>query len=287
MDNNQLHPDSLLVSSGRPHGHGAPLNHPPIFASNFVIGNGEELEYARDGSNQSWSGFETLVSDLEGGGMSTSFSSGMAAISSVFQNVPNNGNVALPTDCYGGVVALVNEGKENQQWNVKRIEAGDTKTWIEVIEKGYDLVWLEGVTNPMVEVSDIETICKTSRPANTLVCVDCTFSTPLNLQPLKKGADVSVHSATKFFGGHSDLLLGVVTTKNEELHKKVQRHRQIHGALPGAMETFLAIRGSRTLALRLERAQQNALILAERLNNHPAVMVTRYPGLPSHPQQVR
>ena len=148
---------------------------------------------------------------------------------------------------------MVDEGKEKYEWEVKRIEAGETSSWVEVIENGYDLVWLEGVTNPMLDVCfiilfvvfifvlvsfiflnstppkvmDIETISKTPRKPTTILAIDGTFSTPLNIRPLEKGADISVHSATKFLGGHSDLIAGVVTTKNKELDDKIRRYRQV------------------------------------------------------------
>ncbi|MFS8639061.1 MAG: PLP-dependent transferase, partial [Gemmatimonadota bacterium] len=116
-----------------------------------------------------------------------------------------------------------------------------------------------------------------------IVVVDNTFATPLNQRPLDFGATVSVQSATKFIGGHSDLLAGVATTRDEALWQALRRSRELNGSTPGALEAFLAVRGARTLALRLERAQRNAMILAERLEKHPLVGRVRYPGLPSHP----
>jgi len=135
-------------------------------------------------------------------------------------------------------------------------------------------------------VADLNAICRAPRKEGTIVAVDNTFATPLNQQPLVLGATVSVHSVTKFIGGHSDLLSGVAVTKDDALWRSLRKSRELTGATPGALETFLAVRGARTLEVRLERAQQNAMWLAERLEEHPLVARVRYPGLASHPTHV-
>ena len=146
-----------------------------------------------------------------------------------------------------------------------------------------DLIWLESPSNPLLTVGDLDAICGASRKRGAILGVDNTFATPLNQQPLALGADVSVQSATKFIGGHSDLLGGVVTVRDANLLASLRLARELAGATPGSLETFLAVRGARTLALRLDRAQRNAMILAERLSGHPCVTLTRYPGLATHP----
>jgi cystathionine gamma-synthase len=132
-------------------------------------------------------------------------------------------------------------------------------------------------------VTELEEICAAPRKQGAILGVDNTFATPLNQRPLALGADVSVQSVTKFIGGHSDLLGGVVTVRDAALLTMLRQARELAGATPGALETFLAVRGARTLAVRLDRAQRNAMILAERLSDHPYVLITRYPGLASHP----
>jgi cystathionine gamma-synthase len=132
-------------------------------------------------------------------------------------------------------------------------------------------------------VAELGAICAAPRKRGAILGVDNTFATPLNQRPLLLGADVSVQSVTKFIGGHSDLLGGVVTVREPALLAALRQSRELAGATPGTLETFLAVRGARTLAVRLERAQQNAMVLAERLADHPEVLITRYPGLPSHP----
>jgi cystathionine gamma-synthase len=132
-------------------------------------------------------------------------------------------------------------------------------------------------------VADLEAVCTAPRKPGAIVAVDNTFATPLNQQPLELGATVSVQSATKFIGGHSDLLAGIATTRDVALWQALRKSRELSGATPGALEAFLTVRGARTLALRLQQAQQTAMLLAAWLEKHPLVTRVRYPGLPSHP----
>ena len=145
-----------------------------------------------------------------------------------------------------------------------------------------DLLWLESPANPLITVADLPTICAAPRKPGALVAVDSTFATPMCQRPLDLGADVVMHSATKFLGGHSDLLGGVVITRNDALHAEFNDRRLLHGATIGAMEAFLTIRGARSLGMRMEKAQANAMELAARLEAHPGIERVRYPGLPSH-----
>ena len=146
-----------------------------------------------------------------------------------------------------------------------------------------DLLWLETPSNPLLEVADLPALCAAGRQAGAIVGVDNTFATPLLQQPLALGADVVVHSATKFIGGHSDLLSGIAIARDQALAGRLRHRRGMTGATPGALEAFLALRGLRTLALRLDRGQHNAGELARRLDQHPAVSRVRYPGLPGDP----
>jgi cystathionine gamma-synthase len=190
--------------------------------------------------------------------------------------------VALPDDCYQGVAALAHAGQRRGRWTVHRVAVSDTGRWVELCGVA-DLLWLESPSNPLLAVGDVDIICAAPRKRGSILGVDNTFATPLNQRPLALGADVSVQSVTKFIGGHSDLLGGVVTGRDASLIAAVRQSRELTGATPGTLEAFLAVRGARTLALRLERAQHNAMTLAEQLAKHPGVAVTRYPGLPSHP----
>jgi cystathionine gamma-synthase len=271
--------ESWLVSAGRDRRPGSPLNVPPWPASNFVLG--EHRAYSRDDGTPGWEALEEIVGGLEGGS-SVTFASGMAGIAAIFDQLPTGSVVALPDDCYQGVAGLANAGQSRGRWTVRRVAVTDTAGWIEMCGVA-DLIWLESPSNPLLTVGDLDAICAAPRKRGAILGVDSTFATPLNQCPLALGADAAVQSVTKFIGGHSDLLGGVVTVRDANLLAALRHAREITGATPGALETFLAVRGLRTLALRLERAQRNAMTLAERLARHPNVTVTRYPGLASHP----
>ena len=274
-----IKPESWLVSAGRASEPGAPLNVPLIPASNFILGSGRD--YARDDGTPTWEALEEIVGGLESG-KAVAFASGMAAIAGVFDQLAVGAVVVLPDDCYQGVAGLAAAGAERQRWSVQRVAVDDTAGWIRSCGVA-DLIWLESPSNPLLTVADLEAICAASRKPGAIVAVDNTFATPLNQQPLDFGATVSLQSATKFIGGHSDLLAGVATTKDEAFWHALRKSRELTGATPGALEAFLAVRGVRTLAIRLQRAQHTAMMLAERLERHPLVTCVRYPGLPSHP----
>ena len=284
-DTTSRHPDepaaveSWLVSAGRDRRPGSPLNVPPWPASNFVRGDGRA--YSRDDATPGWEALEEIVGGLEGGS-SVAFASGMAAVAAIFDRLPTGSVLALPDDCYQGVVGLAESGQSRGRWKVRRLGVTDTPGWVEMCAVA-DLIWLESPSNPLLTVAELDVICAARRKPGAIVAVDNTFATPLNQRPLALGADVAVQSVTKFIGGHSDLLGGAVTVRDANLLAAVRQARELAGATPGTLEVFLAVRGARTLALRLERAQRNAMILAERLASHPNVTLTRYPGLASHP----
>ena len=277
--NRSLTTESWLVSAGRDRRAGSPLNVPLIPASNFVLGDGRA--YARDDGTPTWEALESIVGGLEGGD-AVAFASGMAAVAAVFDQVAGGSLVVIPDDCYQGVAGLANLGQAKGRWTVRRLAVADTESWRRACAEA-DLVWLESPSNPLLVVADLAAICAAPRKPGSILGVDNTFATPLNQRPLELGADVSIQSATKLIGGHSDLLGGVATVKSPELRAGLRRSRELAGATPGALESFLAVRGARTLALRLERAQHTAMILAARLAEHPAVTHARYPGLPTHP----
>lgn len=275
----EIKPESWIVSAGRDSESGDPLNVPLIPASNFIIG--KRREYSRDDGTPTWEALEAVIGGLEAG-KSVAFASGMAAIASVFDQLAADAVVVIPDDCYQGVAGLAAMGVEKYRWSLQRVAVDDTDGWIRA-SKDADLIWLESPSNPLLTVADLEAICAAPRKPSAIVAVDNTFATPLNQQPLDFGATVSLQSATKFIGGHSDLLAGVATTRDDTLWHALKKSRELTGATPGTLEAFLAVRGVRTLALRLERAQKNAIFLAERLEEHSMVSLVRYPGLSSHP----
>jgi cystathionine gamma-synthase len=272
-------PESVLVAAGRDGTPGAPLNAPLVTASNFV--HGAERAYARDDGTATWESLEDVVGRLEDA-RAVAFASGMAGVAAVFDQLRAGAELVLPDDCYQGVVGLAESGRDKRLWSVRRLAVDDTESWLRACEHA-DLIWLESPSNPLLTVADLRAICGAPRKPGALLAVDNTFATALNQRPLDLGADVSFQSATKFIGGHSDLLAGVVTTRRDDLWAALRRSRALSGATPGALESFLAVRGARTMALRLERAQASALTLAQRLEAHAGVSRVRYPGLASHP----
>ncbi len=284
-----LRPETTVICAGRPsHAASGPLNTPVVLASNFhasitaAPGIDEDARaYARTDSTPTWEALETAVGQVEGG-HAVAFSSGMAAVAAVLDLVPVGSRVVAPKDCYFGVGELLADGQQQGRWAVDRVDLTDTAS-VQTAVAGAVLLWLETPSNPLLEVADLAALCAAGRHAGAIVGVDNTFATPLLQKPLALGADVVVHSATKFIGGHSDLLSGITIAREEAFAERLRYRRGLSGATPGALEAFLALRGLRTLALRLDRGQRNASELARRLNEHPAVSRVRYPGLPSDP----
>lgn len=233
--------------------------------------------YLRGGSSDTIRAFEDAVGVLEGGA-ALAFGSGMAAIAALVEGRATGTVAVVPSVGYSGCVTLFDEQQRMGRMQVRPVEITDTAAVVRALA-GADLLWLESVTNPMMGVPDLPALIGAAHDVGALACVDSTFSTPLVVRPLEHGADVVMHSATKYLGGHSDLLMGVLVTRSASLGAGLKARRDLTGALPGALESYLALRGLRTLAVRLERAQANALELATRLAAHPAVTRVRFPGL--------
>ncbi|WP_153505225.1 trans-sulfuration enzyme family protein [Cumulibacter manganitolerans] len=265
------------VALGRPEGPGAPLNQPPVLASTFREGG---TDYARFGTG-SHHAFEVAIGALEGGA-ALSFASGMAAAAAIVETVPLGGTVLTADNLYHGVRSLLGDLQQAGRLRDVRVDALDPAA-VEAALPGADLLWIETPSNPLIQVLDVEELGRLAQRHGVPMVVDSTFATPLRLRPLELGATYVVHSATKYIGGHSDLLMGVVVGRDEAALAPVARRRQLHGAVPGALESFLALRGLRTLAVRLDRAEASAGVLAERLAQHPAVTRVCYPGLPDDP----
>ena len=263
------------------------MNVPLVLASNFRAGTAEApvTEYSRDGGTASWHALEDAVGALEGGS-AVSFGSGMGAAAAILDLVPVGAHVVVPTDSYAGVRALLGDGTLIGRWKVTTVDITDTAATKQAAWAA-DMVWLESPTNPLMDVADLPELCRFGRERGALVVVDNTFATPLLQRPLELGADLVMHSATKFIGGHSDLLLGLVVTTDPDLLARVRRRQKLAGAIPGALEAYLALRGLRTLPVRLARSQESAGDLAQRLLRHPAVTRVRYPGLPDDPGHQR
>ena len=268
------------VSAGRGSGSpGDPLNVPIVLASNYLAATpGGGPEYSRDDGTPTWLAFEAAIGSLEGGA-AVAFSSGMAAISAVLCRFEPGSRVVAPDDVYTGVGTWLRDAQQRLGWIVTRVPVADTAAWVDASSDAH-LVWLESPSNPLLEVTDLAAVIPAAKECGAFVAVDNTFATPILQQPLQLGADVVLHSATKYIGGHADLLAGVAITTDTIVEERLREHRKLHGATPGALEMFLALRGLRTLPLRLERAQDNARRLAEFLRSHPRVRTVRYPMTP-------
>ena len=284
----QLSPATLAVVAGRPaRGLDSELNTPVSLSATYVGGGSlgaAALGYGRF-ANPTWEALERTVGELEGG-RSLSFASGMAAVSAALHLVPADATVLVPHGAYNGTHSLTAQLAAQGRLRVQHVDITDVaavRGALAGLAGGRALLWLESPTNPLLEVADIAALTAAGHEHGALVVVDNTFATPLLQRPLELGADVVVHSVTKFLSGHSDVVLGAVVARDEQLLAALQAHRTFHGAIPGPLEAFLALRGIRTLPLRLERSQASAAVLARRLREHPAVARVRHPSLPDDP----
>jgi cystathionine gamma-synthase len=289
MDRPTRRLETIAVTAGRPpRRSGAALN-PAIHLASTYVGSHDTtsgaLGYGRYG-NPTWQALEDGIGALEGGRALT-FYSGMAAAHAVLELLAPGSTIVLPYNCYLGVAAAIDLRAAKDGWTVRKVDVADTEAVLAAAE-GADLVWIESPTNPTIEVADLPALGRALAGKVRLV-VDNTFATPLLQQPLASGADIVLHAVTKFIAGHSDALLGalVVRDSDAETFRALDAVRRSHGATPGTMEAYLALRGLRTLPLRLERAQANAGVLAERLSGHRAVHRVRYPGLADDPGHER
>jgi cystathionine gamma-synthase len=273
-DPSAYRPATIAVTAGRPpHDSDNPLNQPITMASTYVAGG--DVEYGRYG-NPTWAAFEDALGALEGG-RCLAFSSGLAAVATLLDLVGQGQTVVAPRHAYNGSILQMADLEARGRLRTVLVDITDTAAVSQACADAA-LVWLESPTNPALEVADIPPIVAAAHEAGAYVVVDNTFATPLLQQPLSLGADVVVHSATKFIAGHSDVLLGALATADDELFDALKRRRDMLGAVPGTFEAWLALRGLRTLHVRLDRAQSNAQELVRRLENHPAVGEVRYPG---------
>ena len=285
-----LAPATRAVTAGRDRaGADSPVTTPVVMTSTYLATDGAPAPGARGygrWDNPTWAALETAVADLEGGGVGFAFASGMGCVAAVLAMVPPGGVAVIPRAPYSGTGQLAAELAADGRLTLRVVEVADTAAVTAALD-GADVALLESPTNPLLEVADLPAITAAARAAGVMLAVDNTFATPLLQQPLELGADVVLHSATKYLGGHSDVLMGVAVTRDEALAQRLQAYRTLHGAIPGPWEAWLVLRGMRTLHLRVERAGANAAELARRLQGHPAVELVRHPSLPGDPGHAR
>jgi cystathionine gamma-synthase len=269
-----IHPETSAITAGRPEvAPDASLNPPLIFSSTFHAGG--PVGYGRYG-NESWSALEAAISELEGG-QTLSFSSGMAAISAVFSILPIGAPVVASNQGYSGTMGLLNQHQASGRLEVRFVDITKTDEVIAAM-KGAALLWIESPTNPCLDIADLAALIAAAKKQSIGVGVDNTFATPLVQKPLSMGADIVMHSVTKFLAGHSDVVLGSLSTADPALYKRLEESRRYNGAIAGPFEAWLALRGIRTFPVRFRAAEANAKALVTRLQNHAKITKVRYPG---------
>ncbi|MEL7222943.1 MAG: PLP-dependent aspartate aminotransferase family protein, partial [Bacteroidota bacterium] len=241
------------------------------------------FEYART-QNPTRSALERNLARLENGTHAVAFSSGLAAMDAVIRLLEPGDEVIATNDLYGGSYRQM--VRVHERYGVKTIfvDLSDLEATSKLITKKTRLIWIETPTNPMLKLIDIAAVTQLAKKKEVLTCVDNTFASPVLQNPIDMGVDLVLHSATKYLGGHSDVVMGAVITKQSKLAEKLYFLQNAVGAIPGPQDCFLMLRGIKTLQLRVERSCKNARKIAKYLSTHPKVDKVYYPGLKSHPQ---
>lgn len=239
------------------------------------------FDYARS-NNPTRKALEDIVSKLEGGDGAFAFATGLAAIDAVVKLLSAGDEIIAVDDIYGGAYRLFTHIYEKLGIKVHYVDTTDAENILEFINKKTKLIWIESPTNPTLKVSDIQKISEIAKPFGSLIVVDNTFASPVAQLPFQLGADIIIHSATKYIGGHSDLVAGLVVTKTQELSEKIKFIQNATGGILGPWDCFLAIRGIETLELRVRQQSENALKIAKYLTTRHEVDKVFYPGLTTH-----
>lgn len=239
------------------------------------------FDYARS-NNPTRQALEQLIATLEGGSQGLAFASGLAAIDAVVKLLHAGDEILAIDDLYGGAFRLFTQVYNQFDIRIRYVDTADVAAVAAAIGPKTRLLWLETPSNPTLKISDIAAIGAIAKEAGVLFCVDNTFASPIIQQPLKLGADLVVHSATKYLGGHSDLIAGLVVAKSEELGQRLKFIQNASGGILAPFDSFLVIRGIETLSLRVQKHSENAQKVAEWLQSRPEVGAVYYPGLPNH-----
>jgi cystathionine beta-lyase/cystathionine gamma-synthase len=259
----------------------------PVFQTSTYqqdgIGRPRGFEYSRTG-NPTRQALEDALASLESGAHGLAFASGVAATTAVLQLLSPGDHVVAGDDLYGGTYRLLEQ--VYRPWGIKVDYADSTSpnSFYQAFRPNTRLIWVETPTNPLLKLVDIPAAADVARQAGALLAVDNTFASPYFQRPLELGADLVIHSTTKYLGGHSDVVGGAVVSRRDDLHEKLKFYQNAAGAIPGPWDSWLVLRGLKTLATRMREHERNALHLARLLEDHPAAARVYYPGLPSHPQ---
>ena len=272
---NNPHLETRLIHAGQDPDPATGAVVPPIhLATTYAqdaVGDHRGFEYSRTG-NPTRAVLEAAMADLESGQHAFAFSSGMAAEDAIARTIPVDGHVIIPTDAYGGTYRLFS--RVHTSLTVAALDLA----LLHELPDGTDIVWIESPTNPGLTVVDIARVCEVAPAKGALIVVDNTFATPYLQRPLELGADVVVHSATKYLGGHSDVVGGIVVTNDDDVAARLAFLQNATGAVPSPFDCYLVLRGLKTLAVRMERHQENATAVAAFLRKHKAVDRVLYPG---------
>ncbi|WP_433698462.1 cystathionine gamma-synthase [Nocardiopsis sp. CA-288880] len=260
-----------------------PIYQTSTYAQDGVGGLRQGYEYSRTG-NPTRAALEECLAALEAGTRGLAFASGMAAEDTLLRTVLSPGDhIVIPGDAYGGTFRLVS--KVVERWGVRwdAVDQSDPEAVRAAIRPETRVVWTETPTNPLLNITDIEAVAQIAHDAGALHVVDNTFASPYLQQPLTLGADVVVHSTTKYLGGHSDVVGGALVVSDAELGERLAFHQNTMGAVPGPFDSWLTLRGVKTLGVRMDRHSANAEQVVAVLEGHPAVRRVYYPGLDAHP----
>ncbi len=259
----------------------------PIFQTSTYVqespGKHKGYDYSRT-HNPTRTALERNIASLEEGNYGLAFSSGMSAITAITHMLSAGDHIICSDDVYGGTFRLFDKVLKKFNLEFDFIDLTSLQSMERYIKNTTKLVWLESPSNPLLKLINIELIACIAKKHNILVVVDNTFATPFFQKPLKLGADIVMHSTTKYLNGHSDVIGGALVMNDQELYDKLQFLQNAAGGVPGPFDCFLVLRGIKTLAIRMERHAENALKIAQFLENHPKVRRVIYPGLSSHPQ---
>lgn len=245
------------------------------------IDDDQKYTYSRFG-NPTREALEEAVACLEKAKYGLAFSSGMAAITAVLLSFSSGDHLVVCKDIYGGAFQLASEVFPRFGIEVTYVDETVVEEWEKAIKPNTKAFYLETPSNPLLKITDIKEVVKIAKKHNLLTIIDNTFMTPQYQNPICMGVDIVIHSATKFLNGHSDVVLGLVVTDNEQIFKQMKKQQIILGALPGVEECWLVLRGMKTMSIRMKKSSKSALKIAEFLENHPKVKKVYYPGLPSH-----
>ena len=260
---------------------------PPIhLTSTYVqegIGKNKGYDYSR-GNNPTRQRLEQNIASLEGGYDAIAFSSGMAATTALFQDLNQGDHVIISRNVYGGTYRMTTQVLSNHGLQFDFVDTTDIQNIEKAIKKNTKWIFVETPTNPMLEVTDIAAVSELCKKHNLLFAVDNTFMSPYGQRPIEQGADCVMHSSTKFIGGHSDVLGGILVAKNKELAEKLHFIQKSGGAIPSPFDAWLLLRSVKTMAMRVQKASDNAMVLAKYFDGHAKIVKTIYPGLESHPE---